>query len=75
MLSTTATTVANETVQVAQLGSGSSPIRDFLADVKPEFVPDFLVPLTAAGVAVGLALALISVIAMVSTCFIFGSWI
>lgn len=47
--------------------SGSNAINDFLAGVKPEFVPGWAVPLTAIGIAVGITIALVSVIAMFST--------
>jgi NADH-quinone oxidoreductase subunit H len=45
---------------------GTSAINDFLAGVKPGFVPGWAVPLTAALVAVGIAVAVISVVAMFS---------
>lgn len=47
-------------------GSGSNAINDFLLGVKPGFVPSWAVWPTAALVAVGLAVAIISVIAMFS---------
>ncbi len=46
--------------------SGSSAIRDFLADVKPDLVPSWAVPVTAALVAVGIAVAIVSLVAMFS---------
>jgi NADH-quinone oxidoreductase subunit H len=48
-------------------GPGGSPINDLLAGVKPDFVPAWAVPLTAAGIAVGITMALVSVIAMSGT--------
>jgi NADH-quinone oxidoreductase subunit H len=46
--------------------SGTNAIQDFLAGVKPDFVPGWAVPVTAALIAVGLAVAIISVVAMFS---------
>jgi len=47
--------------------AGTNAIRAFLEGVKPDFVPGWAVPLTAIGVAVGITVAIISVIAMFST--------
>ena len=49
--------------------SGTSAVNEFLTGVKPDFVPAWAVPLTAAAVAVGLAVAVISVVTM------FGTWL
>jgi NADH-quinone oxidoreductase subunit H len=48
---------------------GTSPLKEFLTGVKPDFVPGWAVPLTAIGIAVGITVAVISVIAM------FGTWL
>jgi NADH-quinone oxidoreductase subunit H len=45
---------------------GTNAINDFLAGVKPGFVPEWAVPLTAAVVGVAIVVALISVVAMFS---------
>ena len=45
---------------------GTNAVNELLAGVKPDFVPGWAVPLTAAMVAVGIGVALISVIAMFS---------
>ena len=39
--------------------SGTSAVNEFLSGVKPDFVPAWAVPLTAAAVAVGIAVAII----------------
>ena len=46
--------------------SGSNAVNDFLAGVKPDFVPAWAVPLTAIAIGVGVAIAIISVVAMFS---------
>jgi len=46
--------------------TGTNAINDFLAGVKPDYVPGWAVPLTAIGIAVGLTVAIISVVAMFS---------
>jgi len=46
--------------------TGTNAIDSFLAGVKPDFVPAWAVPLTAIGIAVGIAVAIISVVAMFS---------
>jgi NADH-quinone oxidoreductase subunit H len=46
--------------------TGTNAINDFLADVKPDFVPAWAVPLTAIAIAVGVTIAIISVVAMFS---------
>jgi NADH-quinone oxidoreductase subunit H len=48
---------------------GTNAIDGFLAEVKPGFVPAWAVPLTAAAIAVGIAVAVISLVAM------FGVWL
>jgi len=48
-------------------GSGSNAVRDLLAGVKPDFVPAWAVSLTAAAVGVGIVVAIVSVVTMVST--------
>jgi len=53
-------------VLAASSGSGSNLIADVLGRLRPEGVPSWAVPLTAAAVAVGIAVALISVVAMFS---------
>jgi len=47
--------------------NGTNAINDFLAGVKPDFVPVWAVPLTAIAIGVGITVAIISVIAMFST--------
>jgi len=44
-----------------------SQINEFLQGVKPDFVPSWAVPLTAVAIAVGIALAIISLVAMIGT--------
>ncbi len=46
--------------------TGTNAINDFLADVKPAFVPAWAVPLTAIAIAVGITIAIVSVVAMFS---------
>jgi NADH-quinone oxidoreductase subunit H len=46
--------------------AGTSALREGLAAVKPDFVPPWAVPLTAALIAVGIAVALISLVALFS---------
>ncbi|MAB80293.1 MAG: NADH-quinone oxidoreductase subunit NuoH [Planctomycetes bacterium] len=48
-------------------GFGTNAIQDFLVGVKPEYVPAWAVPLTAIGIAIGIVLAIVSVLAMFST--------
>jgi NADH-quinone oxidoreductase subunit H len=48
---------------------GGNPISEFIGGVRPEAVPAWAVPLTAILVGVGIAVAVISVIAM------FGTWL
>ncbi len=45
---------------------GTNALNEFLGGVKPDFVPAWAVPLTAIGIAVGITVAIISVIAMFS---------
>ena len=45
----------------------TSMIEELLTGVKPDFVPAWAVPLTAASVAVGIVMAIVSVLAMFST--------
>jgi NADH-quinone oxidoreductase subunit H len=56
-------------LQSAELGSGTNQINELLAEVKPDFVPGWAVPLTAVMIGVGLVVAIVSVIAM------FGTWL
>jgi NADH-quinone oxidoreductase subunit H len=51
------------------LQSGSNPIVELLEPIKPDFVPVWGLALTAVGIAVGIAVAIVSVIAM------FGTWL
>lgn len=49
-------------------GSGSNLIYKLLQDApRPEFVPDWVVPLTAVGMGVGVVLAIVSLVAMSGT--------
>jgi NADH-quinone oxidoreductase subunit H len=45
---------------------GTNALNEFLGGVKPDFVPAWAVPLTAVAIAVGIAVAIISVVAMFS---------
>lgn len=47
--------------------SGSNAIYEFLGNVKPDFVPGWAVPLTAIGIAAGIAIAIVSLVTMFST--------
>jgi len=51
---------------VAAGETGGNAVDTFLAGVKPEFVPAWAVPLTAIAIGVGIAIALVSVVAMFS---------
>ncbi|MEM7305962.1 MAG: NADH-quinone oxidoreductase subunit NuoH [Planctomycetota bacterium] len=53
---------------VQELGSGTNAVYELLKEVKPDFVPAWAVPLTAVMSSVGIALAIVSLIAM------FGTW-
>ncbi len=53
-------------LEAARAEQGTSAIDRFLAGIKPGFVPDWAVPLSAALVAVAIAVAVISVVAMFS---------
>lgn len=54
-------------LQSAQSAPGTNVAREFLTDVKPDFVPGWAVPLTAVMIGVGVVLAIVSVLAMFST--------
>ena len=47
--------------------SGTSAVNEFLIDVKPDFVPGWAVPLTAAAIAVGIAITIVSLVTMIGT--------
>ncbi|HED65642.1 MAG TPA: NADH-quinone oxidoreductase subunit NuoH [Planctomycetes bacterium] len=47
--------------------SATNQINDFLTGVKPDFVPDWALPLTTALISVGIAVAIISLVAMSGT--------
>jgi NADH-quinone oxidoreductase subunit H len=57
---------ATVTQVVQGASTGARPIREFLGGVKPDFVPAWAVPLTAVLVAVAIAVAVISLVAMFS---------
>jgi len=48
---------------------GTNAVRDFLAGVAPDFAPAWSIPLNAVLIGVGIAMAIVSVIAM------FGTWL
>ncbi len=56
-----------DAVRTAAAQVQGSQINDFLGEVKPDFVPGWAVPLTAAAIAVGIAMAIVSLIAMIGT--------
>lgn len=49
------------------LQTGTNALNEFLAGVKPGFVPGWAVPLTAIGIGVGLTVAIIAVVTLFST--------
>lgn len=53
--------------QAVAASSQTSQVNDYLIGVKPDFVPDWAVPLTAIAVAVGIAVGIVSLIAMAGT--------
>ncbi len=59
--------VAAASISSYTSASGTNAVRVFLEGVQPDFVPDWAVPLTAASVGVGVAIAIISLLAMAST--------
>lgn len=59
--------LALQSINTYSPGSGSNFLRDQLSNLAPEWVPAWAIPLTAAGAAVGVALAIVSVLAMFST--------
>ena len=54
-------------LQAGQGGSGTNAIHEFLLGVKPDFVPGQAVPVTTALLAVGIAIAIVSLATMVGT--------
>ena len=48
-------------------GPGSNQVREFLTGVKPDFVPDWAVPITAVMLAVGVAMGIVSIVAAFGT--------
>lgn len=52
---------------VVSTTGGSSPILEMLAEFKPDFVPAWTLPLTAAAIAVAITMGMVSLIAMVGT--------
>ncbi|MFT5688415.1 MAG: NADH-quinone oxidoreductase subunit H, partial [Planctomycetota bacterium] len=62
-------TKAAEAVPVGYLGSSGNALTDLLVSLRPSAVPLWTLPLVAAGIAVGIAMAVISLNAM------FGTWL
>ena len=54
-------------LQSTELGSGTNRVNELLGGVKPDFVPAWAVPLTAVMIGVGIAIAIVSLCAMIGT--------
>ena len=60
-----AASVATKAVVESQ--GGTSAVNEFLMDVKPDYVPAWALSITAAAIAVGMALTIVSLVTMIGT--------